>query len=352
MATEVGANQRVRARHDSPVEAEWYKRTYWCMLCSDMILSVLLGRSKLSNSADFEIDLKPLEREDPILVKYAFSLVNLMQILQRIQDEIPSLIASFPFSRKDRNLEQTVIGLDSALNQWVDTIPEECKSPDRIRLNQSACLYATYYVRLLLSRTLLLSLMPSPFSMILLHRHFISTPGKEANFPATSLPSLAICASAARSCCHVMAVQIKRSIGPLHNPQLLNAVFDAATVLIFSVHKNARSADSDPSIRESQAVLGAYESRWHVAGRNADILVGILAVRATELSGPPAVFEQRDRDRHFLGSLPMSSREMGRLPVFEPFDQEFFLLLEQNLSQNQSNSDLDGLDSSSQWTGS
>lgn len=113
--------------------------------------------------------------------------------------------------------EQHIVAeLDSALNKWVDSVPDHCKHVAplssivliRTRLavrwdpniehlvffGQSATLYATYY-----------------HLQIIVHRPFIPSPRKPS---ALSFPSLAICTNAARSCIHVLDVQFSRTGAP------------------------------------------------------------------------------------------------------------------------------------------
>ena len=71
---------------------------------------------------------------------------------------------------------------------------------DRLFLNQSATLYANYYLL-----------------QICIHRPFIPSPRKPSRL---TLPSLAICTNAARSCTHVLDIQMQRTGTPL----LLNRV--------------------------------------------------------------------------------------------------------------------------------
>lgn len=108
--------------------------------------------------------------------------------------------------------QQTIVTqLDSALNKWVDSIPDYCEpfsthpdnqlkssvpvrwDPSRengLFFDQSAILYAHYYQ-----------------TQILIHRPFIPKPDKPSPL---SFPSLAICANAARSCSHVVDLQKRR----------------------------------------------------------------------------------------------------------------------------------------------
>ncbi|KAI0697708.1 hypothetical protein C8T65DRAFT_698033 [Cerioporus squamosus] len=88
-----------------------------------------------------------------------------------------------------------VAELDSALNEWLDSVPEHLRwdpnMQDPTFFNQSATLYANYYQ-----------------AQICIHRQFLPSRRKPS---LASLPSLAICTSAARSCVSVLYAQHLRT---------------------------------------------------------------------------------------------------------------------------------------------
>ncbi|KAJ7360944.1 fungal-specific transcription factor domain-containing protein [Mycena albidolilacea] len=320
MAYDLGAHSRVRANHKNNIEAELYKRVFLILLCSDVIMSSLLGRPRATQLRELDLDLPvALEGEPPIVVIYASLLIKLMDIWGRIQDAI------YPVKRKDQNYQEIVAELDSALNEWVDSVPEQLRwdpnQRDLTTMNQSACLYATYYVQ------------------IILHRPFIPSPGSHVSLSSITFPSLAIAANAARSCAHVMHVQSKRARGPLYNPQIISSIFDSATVLLLNVFHNSRPS-ADPSVERCVDVLKAYERRWQVAGRSRDILAGMLAGTAPSTM-PPSMKRPRSpedvtstiavtrdieqlqvQEIERLLFLPLHSEALGRLPVHD-FDSIF-----------------------------
>ena len=131
----------------------------------------------------------------------------------------------FDFSDTDgQQWEQQIVPeLDSALNQWVDSVPDHRSShtfPSTINIytfsvrwdpnrkednlfNQSISLYAACY-----------------HVQISIHRTFIPSPNK----PSPLLfPSLTICTNAARSCSHVIYIQRKRKNRP--PPQIQVGLF-------------------------------------------------------------------------------------------------------------------------------
>jgi hypothetical protein len=127
--------------------------------------------------------------------------------------------------------EQHIVAeLDSALNRWIDAVPDHCVfcllhplyslmyhfsivrwDPSREDIqffNQSAYLHASYY-----------------HLQILIHRPFIPSPRKPSPL---SFPSLAICTNAARSCSHVVDIQRRRTGMPLPHLQVKNTDFSIA----------------------------------------------------------------------------------------------------------------------------
>lgn len=149
--------------------------------------------------------------------------------------------------------EQHIVAeLDSALNKWIDSVPDHrtCPPPgshlsilthtdadtrDAVRwdpnrenvlfLNQSANLYAHYYQL-----------------QIAVHRPFIPSPRKPSPL---SFPSLAICTNAARSCIHVLDLQYKRA-GVTYFNQM--SLFTAGIVLLLNIWGGKRSGlSTDPA---------------------------------------------------------------------------------------------------------
>jgi hypothetical protein len=120
--------------------------------------------------------------------------------------------------------EQHIVAeLDSALNKWIDSIPDhrmpqltffhltlltdtiisvrwDPNREDHLFFSQSVSLYASYY-----------------HLQILIHRPFIPSP---RNPSPLSFPSLAICTNAARSCSHVVEIHRKRGLRALSHVQV------------------------------------------------------------------------------------------------------------------------------------
>ncbi|KAJ7696785.1 hypothetical protein B0H17DRAFT_392238 [Mycena rosella] len=257
----VGAHHRSGYSRMKPLEAELYKRVFYFLLVSDIIISSLNGRPCLIHNIDFDLDL-PLDRDEeywetpnavqprgkPSTSAFLVAYLPLMLIVGRIQRAV------YPVNGQPPS-QDTIAELDSELNKWVDALPEHLRwnpnQENQIFLDQSAALYASYY-----------------HAQIVIHRPFIPAPGKQST-SNTIFPSLAICANAARSCGHVMDVQTRRGRGLLPLPPAPSLLFDCAVVLLVNVwavvgeaqtteRYNRATADVQKCLR----VLRFYERRW------------------------------------------------------------------------------------------
>jgi hypothetical protein len=223
LAQDIGAHRRKAHEGEMTVEDELRKRAFWVLLCIDRLISTTFGRPCAVQDEDFDLDL-PIECDDeywehpdpsqcfkqppgkPSTVAYFIAYLKLSQVLAMTLRTIYSINKSkilLGFVGKEWETH-IVTELDSALNNWVDSVPEHLRwDPNReheVFFNQSASLFASYY-----------------HLQILVHRPFIPSP--EGPSPL-SFPSLAICTNAARSCCHVVDIQRKRSLLPLPHMQV------------------------------------------------------------------------------------------------------------------------------------
>jgi hypothetical protein len=166
--------------------------------------------------------------------------------------------------------EQHIVAeLDSALNKWVDSVPDHRTCvvgllftaltlratlvrwnphiEDDVFFRQSALLYANYY-----------------HLQILVHRPFIPSPRKPSSL---SFPSLAICTNAARSCSHLVdysrerlgpvlphltVIQSRRNgVGPPADrfvPQM--SIFTSGVVLLLNIWGGKRSGININPVKE------------------------------------------------------------------------------------------------------
>ncbi|KAJ7629448.1 fungal-specific transcription factor domain-containing protein [Mycena polygramma] len=358
-AQDVGAHRR--NRYDDKVLDEQWKRVFWMLICIDTLASSFCGRPRATSDDDYDLDY-PLEVDDeyweasdpglafkqpperPSIVSYFTAYLKLMEIIGMAQKTI------YLVNQKNRTeewIQDTVVSLDSALNNWIDSIPVHLRwdphMEDPVFATQSAVLYACYY-----------------HVQIQIHRIFIVSPGgrgtQKCKMPY-NYPSLAICANSARACSHVMEVASKR--GFLCNPHTLNAVFDACIVLLLNVWGGrfvGLTVDPQKCLQDVDIclrVFRAYETRWQIAGRQHDIIMELM--NATNMDGnftpnplkrgrapdpetrdvvhasnqfaclaqgpssqPIATPAASNLDIDALFALPMYTEDLGRLPVYEP----------------------------------
>ncbi|KAH9481126.1 putative transcriptional regulatory protein [Psilocybe cubensis] len=304
LAQDVGAHRRKIPGHSMTTQDELWTRAFWVLVCMDRMVSSSLGRPCAIQDEDFDLDL-PIdcddeywENEDPLqrfkqppgkpsLVSAFIMYLKLHQILAFSLRTIYSINKSkILLGFVGQQWEQHIVAeLDSALNKWVDSVPDHLRwdpnREDERFFNQSVTLYAAYY-----------------HIQILIHRPFIPSPSKPSPL---SFPSLAICTNAARSCSHVVFIQKKRN--PLTIPQIQMSVFTSGVVLLLSIWGGKRSGlSTDPNkemedVHKCMEVLRNSEDRWHSAGRLWDILYELASVGDLPLpQHSPSSNNKRERD--------------------------------------------------------
>ncbi|KAF7327158.1 hypothetical protein MKEN_00292600 [Mycena kentingensis (nom. inval.)] len=292
LAEAAGVHRRTNAySRFTSLESEQYRRVVWFLVVFESLLSSFQGRKGYASSMQIDqLDIPPLsdadeeywETEDagslqpvgrPSASAFFLAYIELVKIIWGIHTTV------YPGGGKVTDKE-AVIALDSALNRWVETIPDHLRwnanLEDSLFLDQSAALYASYY-----------------HAQIILHRVFIPLPNKERH---TSLPfpSMAICANAARSVAHVLTAQTQKGTGLLHLPSLTTIVFDSAIVLFVNILANGRARKLKMQKPQPQEDFGrvtadvqmclrlmrGYETRWRLAARRCDaIVVGLRLVK-------------------------------------------------------------------------
>ncbi|KIK51276.1 hypothetical protein GYMLUDRAFT_78264 [Collybiopsis luxurians FD-317 M1] len=289
-AQDVGAHRRKQSDSEKPtIENELWKRVFWMLYTMDIFTSAFLGRPRSIAVEDFDIDF-PADVDDeywekdfqqpagkPSIRAYVVSLIKLMDVLGYAMRTIYAIRRSDIWTARGMSgiewNEKIVSELDSSLNRWVDEIPEHLRwdphREDPVHFHQSVMLYTTYY-----------------WIQILIHRPFIARPG-DGSGSVLSFPSLAICANAARSCCHVVDVQRRRNLGALMMPNVTMALFMTSIVLLVNVWRGRRLrvATAETDIEKELAdvyrcinLLSLQEKRWQHAGRYCDILREIILV--------------------------------------------------------------------------
>ncbi|TFK75372.1 hypothetical protein BDN72DRAFT_810971 [Pluteus cervinus] len=223
-AQDAGAHRKNVYRDIPTIDEELWKRAIWCLIMSDRIGGVSLGRGCGINEEDFDLDLpldvddEYMETTDPALafkqppgvpskLSAFILLIKLMQILAFTMKTIyvvnKSRVFSGVFSLDWR--DEIVAQINKAMNDWAESIPEHLRwtedMPDPLFSNQAATLYTTYY---LTQMVIFRPFVPSPTRSI--ESKFIQGP----TIPPFPLPAMKICISAAQSCARIIDHQLKR----------------------------------------------------------------------------------------------------------------------------------------------
>jgi hypothetical protein len=319
LVQDVGKHRKRVYNSMDPAEAEQWRRTFWVLVVLDRLMSASLGRPCAIQEEDFDVDL-PTEIDDeyweneqdpeqafkqppgkPSLLSYFVCFIKLNQILAVALRTIYSINKSKLFlGFVGPHWEQHIVAeLDSALNEWIDMVPNHLKWDttgqnfrELVWFLQSASLYSHYY-----------------HLQILVHRPFIPSPRKPSPL---SFPSLAICTNAARSCAHVVDLQRRRApLYPSSHFQL--PAFTAGIVLLLSIWGAKRTGGvPDPAkemedVHKCMAVLQAAEERWHAAGRLWDLLYELASVGDLPLPQPTQFSAKRERDSDSPVSMQSSA---------------------------------------------
>ncbi|KAJ7137562.1 fungal-specific transcription factor domain-containing protein [Mycena crocata] len=244
LSQDVGAHRFRMRTGGVSFEQELEKRASWVLFLFDAQISTALGRCIALQSHDFDIEM-PIVCDDeywnglyePPILRRVFTqpadkpsriaFFNCMLQLNRILSFSCKILYSTNRSKTliglgdDKWEEQVVVELDSALNTWFETVPDflrwdpEHPIADDIFFDQSAILHCTYY-----------------HTRIVIHRPFIPAMRRVAN--PTTLPSLAICNTAARACSHVAQIQQeRRPNNPLWFSQ--TPLFTSGIVLLLNI---------------------------------------------------------------------------------------------------------------------
>ncbi|KAF9049328.1 hypothetical protein BDZ89DRAFT_1033163 [Hymenopellis radicata] len=303
LAQDVGAHRK-KKNTGPTAEDELWKRAFWSLVVIDRDASLDLGRPCAIQDDDIDVDF-PIECDDeywehpdpdkafkqpagkPSYVSFFVSGLKLNQIVGTCLRTLYSTNKA-KLRNTDKDWEQNVVTeLDSALNAWVDSVPEHLRwdphREDDIFFNQSVVLFAQYYS-----------------IQILIHKPFIPS---SRNTSSLTFPSLAICTNAARSCSHI--VDIQRQRGSWGQPFIIIHCFSSAIVLLLNIWGGKRTRMNLNPVKEMldvhkcMQVLRDMENTRHFAGRLWDILYQLASVGNLPLpedNAPAALKRHRDDD--------------------------------------------------------
>ncbi|KAH8817784.1 fungal-specific transcription factor domain-containing protein [Flagelloscypha sp. PMI_526] len=292
-------------------EDELWKRAFWFLVAVDRQLTTFSGRPSNVSAEDIEVDY-PTECDDEYWIIHPNGDVTFKQPpnkpsvatgfcvhLRLCELYAVSMRTLFASSRSralfgggvggDEWENKIVTELDSSLNRWLDGVPDHLRwDPKRenpVFFDQSCLIYIIYYGL-----------------QIQIHRPFINKKGSPLAFP-----SLAICTNSARSCAHVLDANAKR--GSMRLPMAMMTANASSYVLLMNVYGAKRLGIALDLQRNFIDMLFSYLSQcdkhWHIAGRFADIVVGLSAPHIeAALSGPHTSLKRaRSREEAFgIGS--------------------------------------------------
>ncbi|KAE9383335.1 hypothetical protein BT96DRAFT_1009337 [Gymnopus androsaceus JB14] len=362
-AQQVGAYRRgniLKKPTQTRLEQEMWRRAFW----SIYIDRSLHGHPRSTREDDFDLEFPP-ECDDeyweipsnpqmefiqpfgePSHMSYWHHLMKLLRIAGLVKDHLFTTRKAAPWlDSSPENTKKIVMELDSALNNWVDKIPEHLKwdpnRPDDVLFAQTVMMHSNYY-----------------WVQIQIHKMFIR-PGllSTGNFP-----SLAICTNASRAYIHILDAYMARPGMPLL-PYYVGPIFVAATMLLINLWTSIRVKSSyDPrndmtDVSNCLKHLAKLETRYENAGRLlfvkhplpsfrlnnlfsfSDTLETVISESLSQMPPPP----QRDllkRTRDFQTSQPHAMKEdsqhqfAGSQRVYNALQSPAFSGLDQLASDN------------------
>ncbi|KAF5372207.1 hypothetical protein D9758_005086 [Tetrapyrgos nigripes] len=274
VAQERGVHRRNTDNSQPTAESELWKRAFWMLLTLDTRLSSFFGRPRATSWQDF--DLGPLiecddeywETEDPeqafkqpegkpSVISYWNCYCRLIEIVGLSQGTIYSVRKSQLQKQSGLSTsewyEKMVMELDSALNQWADSVPDHLRwdttlHSNEILFSQSAILYREISI---------------------------------------SLPSLTICTNAARSLVKVCETHYRRRPIP-YSEYMVVPLFNAAMVLTVNLWRlagikastntliNFDSSKEMEWIQKCIELMETQEPKSSLSGRMVDIIKTVI----------------------------------------------------------------------------
>lgn len=164
------------------------------------------------------------------------------------------------YQNLDRKL---VMELDSAVNKWVDSIPEHLRNPQDRRNSifhrQSIVLHAELHAL-----------------QILMHRPFLAGTDKQL-----ALTSIAICTNAARACSRLFDPRSSNVENVVYRVQW--PIFSASVVLLLSIWSSKRMRLDESHSKQMRnidnciAMLRHSERRWQSSGQLVDMIQSLIS---------------------------------------------------------------------------
>ncbi|VDB82660.1 unnamed protein product [Peniophora sp. CBMAI 1063] len=300
LAQNLGVHRKPAYGAGPSINDELFKRPFWTLIVFDRWLSASLGRACAIVDDDLDLDYptdcddeywaptdgSPAFRQPEGQPSRVSAFICVLQLSQILASALRTLHASDKTKARHGftgpDWEQRAIAFyDSSLNQWLASLPTHLRwdpqEEDPAHLTRCASLMARYYD-----------------TQIIIHRPSISSQ------QSTALPSLTICANAARSCLHIIGTLRRRTPG--RAPHLYSCAFTCGAVLLYNIGNSRRlKVPENPEdlrcVHICMDYLKSLEHRWQSTGRSWDSLNIILSLgRLSSSNDQQSRGQKRARD--------------------------------------------------------
>uniref|UniRef100_A0A0W0FSS2 Xylanolytic transcriptional activator regulatory domain-containing protein n=1 Tax=Moniliophthora roreri TaxID=221103 RepID=A0A0W0FSS2_MONRR len=314
-AQQEGLHRRKLKRQKPTIEDELWKRAFWILVSTDLVISIYQGRPRATTPDDFDAEL-PAECDDefwdpadpelafkqpegkPSTTAFFLSLLKLVEILGFAE----RTVASYGVRQSDfwKRMGISKLGwkqkaiseLDAASDQFLDTVPDHLKwdphKTSSLFFKQSVMLYTFHH-----------------WVRIQIHRPFIPRPGEP---PVLSYPSLTICTDSARTLAQIFEVLDKRAerehelLTCSTIPTLITPLLTAIYILLMALWRDKRGSTNASEyardmnyVHQCMDVLKRNEARYQMVARVFDVLNAVINIGQSPIYSIPPTGTQDSR---------------------------------------------------------
>ncbi|KAM5544389.1 hypothetical protein V8D89_002049 [Ganoderma adspersum] len=270
-ALEVGVHRKNMYAPTPNVDEELWRRAFWVLVFMEWLLGYGFGRPCSIHDEDFDLAFPtecddeywltpegtPLFKQPPDKPSMVSGFVQLLKLGQALAFANRTIYATnksrAQLGHSDQQWEQRIVAeLDSALNQWANSLPSHLRwNPEQenlLFLSQAATIAAVYYLH-----------------QIAVHRSFMSRSSSPRESPISPLSTI-ICVNAARSAIQVIEVLYNRTGNPSHR----NMKRSGGAV-------NVNTEKDLAWVRKCVEMLRSLRYEMHIAETLADILTDVMS---------------------------------------------------------------------------
>ncbi|KAG8966986.1 hypothetical protein FRC03_010941 [Tulasnella sp. 419] len=296
LAVQLALHRRRAYINYGELEGQMMKRAFWCLVLLERQIACTLGRPCAIQDEDMDVDF-PADLDDdywvqgsrdscdtaqPCKMSFFTPFAKLHQLLAFVLRTIYSI-------RKSRihlgfvgpDWEQRIVSeIDSALNGWIDTVPDHLKwSPeiqDQTFFMQSAHLQLMFYDL-----------------QLLVHRPFL--PESPRGPSALADASMIVCTHAARAMGNILHAYHRKHCPSTRTTYIW--AFNAGIALMISIWRTRKAGDpvertNMDAFHQCVYALKEAESHWVSAGRLCDVLASLAAAGDLPFLSPETIDEK------------------------------------------------------------